>query len=164
MYKTFIETKIGCIGIAEEKQYLTHLFFTQKKAPAEAVEKSTSFLRGVGKEIDEYLHGKRKEFDIPLKLHGTDFQRSVWEALLTIPYGETRSYREIAEQIGNAKACRAVGMANHWNPIAIIVPCHRVIGADGSLTGFGGGLALKQKLLELEKSREQATVLPKEIR
>ena len=152
IYKTLIETKIGRIGIAEEDQCLTHLCFHQKKFPAEAVEKETPFLRKVAREIDEYLNGKRQTFDIPLKLTGTDFQRSVWNALLTIPYGETRSYRDIAEQIGNAKACRAVGMANHWNPIVIIIPCHRVIGADGSLTGFGGGLALKRQLLDLEQS------------
>jgi len=149
--QTFVETTIGRIGIAEEGGFLTHLFFHNKKSPAEAVEQSTPLLRKVAKELKEYLLGKRREFDIPLKLSGTDFQLSVWHALQTIPYGETRSYREIAEQIGNGKACRAVGGANHWNPIAIIVPCHRVIGADGSLTGFGGGLVLKQQLLDLEK-------------
>ena len=152
IYKTFIETAVGRIGIAEEDQFLTRLFFHEKKSPADAVEKRTSLLREAAQQIKEYLNGKRKEFDLPLKLYGTDFQRSVWKALLTIPYGETRSYGEIAEQIGNAKACRAVGMANHWNPIAIIVPCHRVIGADGSLTGFGGGLTLKRQLLDLETS------------
>jgi methylated-DNA-[protein]-cysteine S-methyltransferase len=153
IYKAFVETKIGQIGIAGEGQLLTHLFFRQEKAPDDAVEKWTPFLREVAKEIKEYLTGKRKKFDIPLKLYGTDFQLSVWNALLTIPYGETRSYRDIAKQIGNVKACRAVGMANHRNPIAIIVPCHRVIGADGSLTGFGGGLKLKQQLLDLERFR-----------
>jgi methylated-DNA-[protein]-cysteine S-methyltransferase len=152
IYKALIETKVGPIGIAEEEQFLTHLFFNQKKSPADAVEKWTPFLRKVAQELKEYLSGKRKKFDVPLKFYGTDFQLSVWNALLTIPYGETRSYRDIAEQIGNAKACRAVGMANHWNPIAIVVPCHRVIGADGSLTGFGGGLTLKQQLLELEST------------
>ena len=151
IYQAFIETTIGPLGIAEEDQLLTHLFFRQAKAPEGAILKWTPFLRSVAKEITEYLSGKRKEFDIPLKLCGTDFQRSVWNALLTIPYGETRSYRDIAEQIGNPNACRAVGMANHRNPVAIIVPCHRVIGADGSLTGFGGGLELKQQLLDLEQ-------------
>ncbi|MDR0328348.1 MAG: methylated-DNA--[protein]-cysteine S-methyltransferase [Planctomycetaceae bacterium] len=150
IYQTLIETKIGRIGLAEEDHFLTHLFFRPKKSPANAVDKKTSFLRDVAKQLHEYLDGKRKEFDVPLKLYGTDFQLSVWNALQTIPYGETRSYGEIARQIGNAKAYRAVGMANHWNPIAIIVPCHRVIGADGSLTGFGGGLPLKRQLLELE--------------
>ena len=151
IYKTFLDTTIGRIGIAEEERFLTHLFFHDKKSPADAVEQCTPFLREVAKQLKEYLSGKRKGFELPLKLYGTDFQRSVWNALLTIPYGETRSYGEIAEQIGNRKACRAVGMANHWNPIAIIVPCHRVIGADGSLTGFGGGLTLKRQLLDLER-------------
>ena len=150
IYQAFIDTTIGRIGIAEEDQCLTHLFFHDKKSPAGAVEKWTPLLRETAQEIKEYLTGKRREFDIPLRLTGTDFQRSVWNVLQTIPYGETRSYREIAEQIGNAKACRAVGMANHWNPIAIIVPCHRVIGSDGTLTGFGGGLPLKERLLQLE--------------
>lgn len=153
IYQIYIETKIGRIGIAEEDQFLTHLFFHNKKPPRDAEEKWTPFLRKVAGEIKEYLDGKRRYFDIPLKLSGTDFQRAVWQALQTIPYGETRSYREIAEQIGNPKACRAVGMANHWNPIAVIVPCHRVIGADGSLTGFGGGLAMKQLLLDLEAGK-----------
>jgi methylated-DNA-[protein]-cysteine S-methyltransferase len=151
-YQAFLETTIGRIGIAEENHVLTHLFFHTKKSPTDAVEKWTPFLREVAKQLKEYLAGKRKMFDLSLKLHGTGFQLSVWNALQQIPYGETRSYGEIAKQIGNAKACRAVGMANHWNPIAIIVPCHRVIGADGSLTGFGGGLTLKQHLLELEAS------------
>jgi methylated-DNA-[protein]-cysteine S-methyltransferase len=152
MYQTFIETTIGRIGIAEENQFLTHLFFHQKKSPTDAIEKKTPFLCEVVKQLKEYFDGKRKEFDVPLKLTGTDFQRSVWNALLTIPYGETRSYGEIAKLIGNPRACRAVGMANHWNPIAIIVPCHRVIGADGSLTGFGGGLTMKQQLLDIESA------------
>lgn len=153
IYIAFIETKIGRLGIAEEKQCLTRLFFQHKKAPVGAEERWTPFLRIVAKEIKEYLAGTRTTFDLPLKFQGTDFQMQVWKALQTIPYGETRSYRDIAEQIGNVKACRAVGMANHWNPIAIVIPCHRVIGADGSLTGFGGGLILKQQLLDLEKNR-----------
>jgi len=152
----YIDTVIGRLGIAEQEKFLTHLFFSDsasiKKMPPNAVEKWTPFLRKTAKEIEEYLAGKRREFNVPVKLAGTDFQLSVWNALRTIPYGQTRSYREIAEQIGNAKACRAVGMANHWNPVAIIVPCHRVIGANGSLTGFGGGLALKRQLLDLENS------------
>ena len=154
IYKTFVETRIGCLEIAEEGQFLTHLLFNDKKSPADVVEKSTPFLQMVAGQLKEYLAGKRKEFDIPLKLSGTVFQLAVWNVLQTIPYGETRSYREVAEQVGSPKACRAVGMANHRNPIAIIVPCHRVIGADGSLTGFGGGLELKRQLLELEAGCE----------
>lgn len=148
--KALFDTEIGRMGIAEENQFLTHLFFREAKAPEHAVEKWTPFLRQVAEAVKEYLAGKRRHFDIPLKLSGTDFQLSVWKALQTIPYGETRSYRDIAEQIGNGKAYRAVGGANHWNPIAIIVPCHRVIGADGSLVGFGSGLPLKKQLLDLE--------------
>ena len=110
-----------------------------------------NLLKKAAKQLTEYFAGKRREFDLPLDFTGTGFQKKVWAALLTIPYGETRSYGEIAKQIGNPKACRAVGMANNRNPIAIICPCHRVIGADGSLVGFGGGLPAKQFLLDLEK-------------
>lgn len=104
-------------------------------------------------ELTEYFQGKRKEFDLPLKPDGTVFQQKVWAALRQIPYGETRSYRQLAEAVGNSKACRAVGMANHRNPILILTPCHRVIGADGSLTGFGAGLDVKRFLLDLENKQ-----------
>jgi len=103
------------------------------------------------KQLSEYFIGKRKNFDVPLNPKGTDFQRSVWNALQDIPHGATRSYKQIAEAIGNPKACRAVGLANNKNPIWIIIPCHRVIGTNGTLTGYGGGLKMKQKLLELER-------------
>jgi methylated-DNA-[protein]-cysteine S-methyltransferase len=104
-------------------------------------------------QLGAYFAGELTDFDIELDLRGTEFQRRVWKALLTIPYGETRSYGEIAEQIGAPGAARAVGLANGHNPIAIVVPCHRVIGASGSLTGYGGGLDRKRTLLELEKQR-----------
>lgn len=104
-------------------------------------------------QLNAYFAGDLTDFDIELDLRGTEFQQRVWKALLTIPYGETRSYGEIAEQIGAPGSARAVGLANGHNPIAIIVPCHRVIGASGSLTGYGGGLGRKKTLLELEKSR-----------
>jgi O-6-methylguanine DNA methyltransferase len=103
-------------------------------------------------QLDEYFAGDRREFSIPLDLRGTDFQLKCWRALLDIPYGETRSYRDLAQAIGHPKAFRAVGMSNNRNPIAIVVPCHRVIAADGSLCGYGGGLDIKRKLLELEAS------------
>ncbi len=102
------------------------------------------------RQLREYFSGQRTEFDLELEFHGTTFQQQVWQALLTIPYGETRSYAEIAEQIGNIKAVRAVGAANGRNPISIIAPCHRVIGSDGKLTGFAGGMTAKAKLLQLE--------------
>ena len=104
------------------------------------------------KQLTEYFAGKRQQFDLPLDFEGTEFQKKVWQALLTIPFGETRSYRDIAEQIGNVKAVRAVGAANDKNPISIIAPCHRVVGANGKLVGFAGGLENKEILLKIEQS------------
>ena len=102
-------------------------------------------------QLNEYFAGKRQQFDLPLDFEGTAFQQQVWQALLTIPFGETRSYKQIAEQIGNVKAVRAVGAANSKNPISIIAPCHRVVGANGKLVGFAGGLENKEILLKIEK-------------
>jgi methylated-DNA-[protein]-cysteine S-methyltransferase len=104
----------------------------------------------VRRQLAEYLAGGRRAFDLPLDLAGTEFQRLCWQELLRIPFGETRTYGEIARRIGRPAAVRAVGQANHDNPVGVIVPCHRVIGADGSLTGYGGGLEMKRALLELE--------------
>jgi len=109
-----------------------------------------SILAKADRQLGEYFAGRRRAFDLPLDFHGTDFQRQVWAALLTIPFGETRSYADIATQIGKPKACRAVGAANGRNPISIIAPCHRVVGASGALTGFAGGLDAKRYLLGLE--------------
>lgn len=103
------------------------------------------------KQLNEYFAGQRQKFDMPLDFEGTEFQQKVWQALLTIPFGETRSYKDIAEQIGNVKAVRAVGAANGKNPISIIAPCHRVVGANGKLVGFAGGLENKDILLKIEK-------------
>ncbi|MBP8005756.1 MAG: methylated-DNA--[protein]-cysteine S-methyltransferase [Acinetobacter sp.] len=104
-------------------------------------------------QLQQYFAGQRQQFDLPLDFQGTDFQQQVWQALLTIPYGETRSYKDIALQVGNEKAVRAVGAANGKNPISIIAPCHRVIGSGGALVGFAGGLDKKQILLNLEQSK-----------
>jgi methylated-DNA-[protein]-cysteine S-methyltransferase len=113
------------------------------------------------RQLDEYFAGHRTEFDLPLSPRGTAFQREVWAALRTIPYGEVRSYGQIAAQIGRPGASRAVGLANGRNPISVIVPCHRVIGASGALTGYGGGLPRKRLLLDLEaRGREPALVMP----
>lgn len=106
------------------------------------------------RELGEYFAGERTSFSVPLDMIGTDFQKTVWTALLTIPFGETRSYGEIARQVGRPTAFRAVGAANGQNPLSIIAPCHRVIGSDGSLTGFGGGIPAKQYLLGLEGHRD----------
>lgn len=107
-------------------------------------------LREADRQLTEYFQGERTAFELPLSLRGTAFQRRVWQQLLRIPYGQTRSYGRLAAEIGNASAWRAVGLANRYNPLSIIVPCHRVIGASGKLTGFAGGLEAKAKLLELE--------------
>lgn len=104
------------------------------------------------RQLNEYFAGQRRQFDLPLDFEGTAFQQKVWQALLSIPFGETRSYKQIAEQIGHAKAMRAVGAANGKNPISIIAPCHRVVGANGKLVGFAGGLENKSILLEIERS------------
>ena len=107
------------------------------------------------RQLDEYFAGKRREFSLPLDMRGTRFQRDVWEALLAIPFGETRSYGELAKKLGSPAASRAVGAANGRNPISIVVPCHRVIGASGKLTGFAGGLDLKARLLEIEGAEKK---------
>ena len=109
-------------------------------------------VKNIFKQLREYFEGQRKEFDLPLEILGTDFQKKVWDELTKIPYGETISYGELANRLGDKNLMRAVAAANGANPIPIIIPCHRVIGADGSLTGYGGGLDVKQKLLELEGS------------
>lgn len=142
---------IGSLGIAADGDGICAVFFKGTRSFPGAVNQSTPLLEQARRELDEYFSGTRREFDLPLSLHGTPFQKSVWRELLRIPYGQTATYGELAERIGNPKACRAVGMANNRNPIVIIVPCHRVIGADGSLTGYAGGLDVKQKLLELER-------------
>jgi methylated-DNA-[protein]-cysteine S-methyltransferase len=113
--------------------------------------KETPLIRKAAKQLNEYLAGRRKTFELPLDPEGTPFQKAVWKTLTGIPYGESRTYKDIAETVGNPKACRAVGMANNKNPIAILIPCHRVIGAGGKLVGYAGGLDIKKKLLELEK-------------
>lgn len=147
----YAKTTIGTIGIVENGVAITQIFFG-KQIVKEAEEKETALIAKAMKQIKEYLAKERQQFDLPIELAGTSFQKSVWKELLTIPYGKTNSYKEVAIKIGNPKACRAIGMANHNNPIAIVVPCHRVIGVDGSLTGYAGGLAIKKQLLALEKA------------
>ncbi|MEV5570625.1 methylated-DNA--[protein]-cysteine S-methyltransferase [Spirillospora sp. NPDC052269] len=110
----------------------------------------------VASQLEDYFTGERHEFDLPLKLKGTEFQRRVWDALTRIPYGETVSYGELATELGNPSASRAVGLANGRNPIGIIVPCHRVVGSTGSLTGYGGGIERKRFLLDFERSHQSA--------
>ncbi len=123
----------------------------RRKLDAEFAEQSDEVLEKTREQLDEYLNGNRREFDIPLLMVGTDFQRRVWKALMGIPYGATSTYGQIAQDIGSPTAVRAVGNANRANCISIIVPCHRVIGSNGGLTGYGGGLSLKRWLLRLEQ-------------
>lgn len=151
----FYETPVGILEIEENGSGITKVHFSceeERNSLKEKPElKETALIKKAAKQLKEYFAGKRKLFELPLEPEGTEFQKKVWDALLKIPYGETRSYGQIAEQIGNKKASRAVGMANNKNPIAIIVPCHRVVGANGSLTGYAGGLNIKDILLNLEK-------------
>jgi methylated-DNA-[protein]-cysteine S-methyltransferase len=153
-YRT-IDSPIGLLTLAGRGSVLTNLrMVDQTYEPGRAgwSPDPGAFSTAVD-QLEAYFAGELTDFDIELDLRGTEFQQRVWKALLTIPYGETRSYGEIAEQIGAPGAARAVGLANGHNPIAIVVPCHRVIGAGGSLTGYGGGLDRKRTLLELEKQR-----------
>jgi methylated-DNA-[protein]-cysteine S-methyltransferase len=143
-------------GKAAGKTAICGVFLNAVNAPNGYEKKETPLIKKAARQFGEYFKGKRKSFKLPLTMQGTDFQMKVWNTLKKIPYGKTISYGELAAMIGNPKASRAVGMANHNNPIAIIVPCHRVIGHDGSLTGYGGGLELKRQLLELENAATHA--------
>ena len=149
IYRYSYETVLGSVTLVEEDGALlaisTHHVY-------DGICQETTLIKEAHQQLSEYLKGERKSFDLPLRMKGTDFQQRVWNALLDIPYGETRSYKQIAEAIGNPKAMRAVGMANNRNPLLIVVPCHRVIGADGKLVGYGAGIEKKEFLLRLEKS------------
>jgi methylated-DNA-[protein]-cysteine S-methyltransferase len=147
----FYNYPIGPVGIAEEDGAISRVFFGKPKAVAGLETAESPLIQKTAAQLTEYFDGKRKIFTVPLAPHGTDFQIAVWQALQTIPFGGTKNYGEVAALVGNAKACRAVGMANNRNPIVIIIPCHRVIGHNGSLTGYGGGLPAKQFLLDMEK-------------
>ncbi len=143
------ETKMGYFMIKHENEHLVYL----KKLHDENITDfgtKTELTDTVYTQLLEYFDGKRKRFDVPYQMNGTDFQKKVWSALCDIPYGETRSYKEIAMAVGNPKASRAIGMANNKNPITVIVPCHRVIGTSGKLVGYAGGLTMKEYLLKME--------------
>ena len=158
MYYCYFDTPIGELLLAGEGGALSMIGFPKgsmrREPEADWIFNETQ-LADVSRQLCEYFSGERREFDLPLKLSGTEFQVSVLEALQDIPYGETTSYGEIAKRIGRPKAVRAVGAANGRNPIPIIVPCHRVIGSTGDLTGFGGGLDTKEALLRLEAEHTQ---------
>lgn len=150
MKKVYVySSPVGKLGIDVDEKGLRKIEFLKDDA-VDVVDGDNKLVMEVKRQLNEYFCGERKTFDLPLALCGTPFQLKVWEALQTIPYGETRSYKEIAIQVGSPKGCRAVGMANNKNPIPIIIPCHRVVGGNGKLVGYAGGLDKKEYLLEVE--------------
>ncbi|WP_344287640.1 methylated-DNA--[protein]-cysteine S-methyltransferase [Streptomyces synnematoformans] len=154
---TTVDSPVGPLTLVAEGDELTGLYMTdQRHRPAEETfgtpaDAADPPFAAVAAQLRAYFAGERTDFDLPLRLAGTPFQQRVWEQLRQIPYGETLSYGELAERVGNPAASRAVGMANGRNPVGIIVPCHRVVGANGSLTGYGGGIDRKKQLLALER-------------
>lgn len=156
LFSLHTESPVGPLFLVASEKGLVRLEFKgrMQELSARTIElrESKSELAPYLRELDEYFAAERRDFSVPLDLRGTEFQLACWRALLNIPYGETRSYRDIAQAIGHPQACRAVGMSNNRNPVAIIVPCHRVIASSGSLCGYGGGLDLKRKLLDLEQA------------
>lgn len=149
MYGWTEKTPIGTIGIVECDGKITNVYF-DGCADKVIIVNQTPLLKEAFRQLNAYLAGEPGEFPLPLEPRGTQFQLDVWKALRQIPYGETASYKHIAAMVGNPKASRAVGMANNKNPIPIFIPCHRIIGSNGSLTGYRGGLELKRRLLEIE--------------
>lgn len=149
----FIDTKIGKLAIEENGRAITDVYIVNEEIEKDdsILLKETDLLKEASKQIKEYFEGNRQNFDLLLEPKGTEFQQKVWNALKEIHYGETKSYGEIAKMIGNEKAARAVGMANNKNPIMIIIPCHRVISANGKLVGYSEGVDIKETLLNLEK-------------
>jgi O-6-methylguanine DNA methyltransferase len=169
LHSTIVTSSVGQLFLAASQRGLVALEFDtrlpsqqtirpnprdlraeRQQGSAVQIEESGAAMRAYVRELEEYFAGERRQFSFPLDLRGTDFQLACWRALLAIPYGETRTYGDIARAVGRPQGFRAVGMANNRNPVAIVVPCHRVIASDGTLCGYGGGLDVKRKLLELE--------------
>ena len=148
VHYTIADSPLGSLTIASSERGLASVQYGLNM-PADGLMDDTAN-HEVVEQLHEYFEGKRTHFDLQLDIHGTPFQMAVWNELLKIPYGSTCSYIDIARSLGKPGAARAVGMANHENPIAVVIPCHRVVGADGSLTGYAGGLHLKQQLLGIE--------------
>ena len=153
LYRTY---PIGTLGLMDDGQGLSRVFLSREGVRPDTGAGETPLTLQAAAELEEYFAGKRKSFTVPLSPRGTPFQLAVWQALRDIPYGQTRTYGEIAAAIGRPRAARAVGMANHDNPLLIFTPCHRVVGKDGSLTGFACGLEVKRRLLELEQTGNAA--------
>lgn len=159
MYYDFLETPIGRMTLFSDGEALCAIDLPEARRPrgvdARCV-RNPALFDAARAQLGEYFVGQRQTFDLPLAPRGTTFQMRVWDALCTIPYGQTISYAELAQRVGNPRASRAVGLANGANPIAPIIPCHRVIGANGSLTGYGGGMSAKRFLLDLEARHDAA--------
>lgn len=153
MSTCFYESEIGRIGITEKGGKITNVYIADDELPQDVQLCETPLLKEAVRQLESYFAGELTEFTLPLEPSGTAFMKKVWSALCGIPYGKTASYRDIAQIVGVPKGARAVGLANNRNPIPIFIPCHRVIGADGSLTGYAGGLEMKKRLLDLEKSK-----------
>ncbi len=151
MYRYTFPSPIGSLTLCEQNNAIVKLAFDNESTVLTAQEAETGLLKNAAKQLDEYFAGIRTAFDLPLHPNGTEFQRSVWSALTNISYGQTKTYGAIAREIMNPNAARAVGNANNRNPIPIIIPCHRVIGASGDLVGYGGGLQRKQFLIDVEQ-------------
>lgn len=147
LYRRF---PIGTLGLTDNGRGVDRVFFLGEDAPPDGEEGATPLTQWAAAELEEYFDQKRRTFTVPLSPKGTEFQMAVWQALRAIPYGQTRTYGEIAQAVGRPGAARAVGMANHDNPLLILTPCHRVVGKNGGLTGFACGLEVKRRLLELE--------------
>lgn len=147
----FYETVIGRIGIAEQNEKVINLYFQGDSCPDGGKVCETAILKEAAGQLNDYLAGRLLTFSLPLEPAGTPFMKQVWHLLCEIPYGTTASYKGIAAQLGKPDAARAVGLANNRNPIPLFIPCHRVIGTNGTLTGYRGGLALKDQLLKLER-------------
>jgi methylated-DNA-[protein]-cysteine S-methyltransferase len=154
-YKTYYKSGIGILEIIGTAEGIHTIFFIDDKDMKEESPEIPQILQDCVGQLDEYFKGERQEFSLKLLPAGTDFQKRAWEELQRIPYGETISYGLQAERMGNKKACRAVGGANGKNPVSIVIPCHRVIGKDGSLTGFGAGTEKKRWLLDHERKQKQ---------
>ena len=158
---TLIDTPIGAISLTANHRALTHIRFLGEtpQDPTTLEDEHHPVLDLAARELAAYLGGQYHDFTVPIEPQGTAFQQLVWQALKAIPWGETRSYGEIAQAIGQPTAARAVGMANHKNPLPIVIPCHRVIGADGQLTGYNGGMTIKEQLLALEHAQHSMALI-----
>jgi methylated-DNA-[protein]-cysteine S-methyltransferase len=151
----FRPSPFGRIGLEETDGAIVRLYLAvdSSSLAMDAVYRETDLLRRAFAQLEAYWQGELRVFDLPLAPQGTEFMRQVWRQLCAVPYGQTATYRDIAAAVGNPKACRAVGLANHRNPIPIFIPCHRIVGRNGALTGYRGGLDMKRALLDLEAGR-----------